>query len=140
MDPAPCNVCSGRIYAFDPDGCFRQNPVPYSKVFKERLQNKKSLNNYKMNDDIENKVLCLIKRIQLQSIDITGSYHQWFQIGCSLAKEFGESGRQLFHNVSRYHLNYTVGETDKQFDHCLRHSYSYSIGTFMYFCYRNNLF
>jgi hypothetical protein len=42
-------------------------------------------------------------------------------IGIGLGREFGEPGRQYFHEVSRYYPGYNPQETDTQFNNCLKY-------------------
>ncbi|MCH5236958.1 MAG: PriCT-2 domain-containing protein [Muribaculaceae bacterium] len=82
----------------------------------------------------------MIKFIDDNDIDITENRGQWFKIGCALASEYGEEGRPVFHEFSKHYktkfYHYTQEETDKMFDTCMEsyHRYSYSIGTFYYYC------
>jgi hypothetical protein len=72
----------------------------------------------------------VIHQLRTHPADITGDYHQWFEIGCALANEFGESGRDYFHQVSQYYPGYDLPETDHLFDNALTKQYRYGIGTF----------
>jgi len=63
-------------------------------------------------------------------VDITSSYAAWFEIGCSLAAEFGENGRGYFHQISQHHPNYRIDKTNLQYDRCFKGGYSYTIATF----------
>lgn len=67
-------------------------------------------------DDVVN----VISQIESQCIDITANYSDWVNIGFALATEFGETGRSLFHRISRFYLKYEYKDCDKQFDHCLK--------------------
>jgi hypothetical protein len=67
-------------------------------------------------------------------VDVTGGYRHWFEIGCSLANELREAGREHFHAVSQFYAQYQVAETDKQYDACLKYRYRYTIATFYKFC------
>ena len=67
-------------------------------------------------DDVET----VIDRIEASHTDITSSYHNWLKTGFAFADEFRESGRGYFHRVSRFYPNYNYGETEKQYDACLK--------------------
>ena len=43
-------------------------------------------------------------------------YDNWYKIGAALANQFGEEGREYFHQISCYHPKYNRYETDKKFD------------------------
>jgi len=62
----------------------------------------------------------ILSRIESTQTDITASYPDWRDIGFALADEFGESGRDYFHRISRFYPNYSSSDCDKQFDACLK--------------------
>lgn len=68
----------------------------------------------------------------------SGGNKDWYNIGCSLASEFGERGRGFFHAVSQFYHNdkhrYNDEETDKMYNRCLRYCTRYSIRTFFHRC------
>ena len=68
-------------------------------------------------DDID----IIIRRIEDSGVDITDTYESWLNLGFALSDHFGESGRSIFHRLSRFHPEYNQAEADKQYDHCLRH-------------------
>lgn len=53
-------------------------------------------------------------------IDITAGYDNWLRLGFSLSDIFGESGRSLYHDLSRLNSGYNPSECDAQYTHCLR--------------------
>ena len=73
--------------------------------------------------------------IGTEYLDICPTYQSWFEVGCALAKELGENGRQYFHTLSRWHKNYTVSETDDKFDELLKDAerYNYGSGTIFHY-------
>ena len=68
------------------------------------------------NNDVE----IIISRIEAAQTDITASYADWRDIGFALADEFGESGRDYYHRVSRFYSGYSLTDCNKQFDSCLK--------------------
>jgi len=83
-------------------------------------------------DFTKKRVLQIIDSIKSSRIDITEEYAQWFQIGCALANEFGEEGRELFHAVSQNHQKYFHESCNNMFTQCSNNSYKYTIGTFFH--------
>ena len=75
----------------------------------------------------------LINRIVSQGIDITNSYKNWFEVGAALANEYGERGREYFHQLSKFHPEYSPGKCDKQYDHCLRNPGKFTAGTIVHY-------
>jgi hypothetical protein len=78
---------------------------------------KKSYNNYTITSESE-KVDKLIDELNKFSIDITSNYEDWIKIAGALNSEFGENGRGYFHNISKYHKDYSVEGADKKYDSC----------------------
>ena len=73
----------------------------------------------------------VVERIVLAGIDLTDDYNDWFRIGSALAYGLGESGRELYHEVSCMSSKYNVAECDKKYDNCLRTGNgSITLGTF----------
>jgi hypothetical protein len=62
----------------------------------------------------------ILQQLESSQTDITANYANWRNIGFAFADEFGESGRELFHHVSRIYPDYKSTECDKQFDACLK--------------------
>lgn len=70
--------------------------------------------------DNSNDVEATIQQLESNHIDITATYADWRDLGFAFADEFGESGRDYFHRISRFHPDYSPNECDKQFDNCLK--------------------
>src|SRR5690554_179713 len=66
-------------------------------------------------NDIEN----YITAIEHSGTDLTGDYKNWRDIGFAFADEFGESGRDYFHRISRFYSGYDSKECDEQYTNCL---------------------
>ena len=85
--------------------------------------------------DTQTRVETMINQITSTGADVTGNYETWLSIGFALAREFGESGRQYFHDVSRNHPGYKFSECERQFSHCLKSNRGgVSINTFFHLC------
>ena len=81
------------------------------------------------------RVIILIHKLKRKRIDITRNYNEWFDIGCSLASEYGVKGLPLFQAVSSLHPNYDPDKCAKQYRQCLKHNYKkIQIATFFYIC------
>lgn len=69
-----------------------------------------------------------------RSATLRGGYQQWFEMLCALASTFGEDGREYAHRLSKYGEKYYPGDTDLQYDECLKHGgYAYNFGTILYY-------
>ncbi len=139
IDPACSNVDRLRFWSYDPDAYFNPNAATYSKLTADRTATF-SRNTYTLppvggqrhiEGDNATKVEAILQQIEATRTDITDGYDNWFAIGCALANEFGESGRDYFHRVGQFHPKYSNGDTDRQFSYCLRmKSNRFTLGTF----------
>ena len=71
--------------------------------------------------DLQEEIELLTKIIEERSIDIAPDYNSWRDLGFALADALGENGRDYFHRISRFYLNYSYDEAEKQFTACLNH-------------------
>ena len=78
-------------------------------------------------EDIE----IITQRIEATRTDITAGYSNWRDLGFALADALGESGRSIYHRISRFNDGYTSEECDRQYDRCLNaHGTGITIRTF----------
>ncbi len=79
----------------------------------------------------ENDIELITRRIESSQTDITSGYANWRDIGFALSSELGESGRDIYHRVSRFNGGYSPEECDRQYDRCLNaHGTGITIRTF----------
>ena len=141
IDKACSDITRLRFYSWDDDAYFNEEAVEFEQIYEFRKIIEKSLSitpykklsNNGSENATKNRVVKIISRISASSIDITENYEQWFQIGCSLANEFGEEGREFFQLVSQNYPKYHSEATDRLFNQCIEKSYSYKIGTFFHY-------
>jgi hypothetical protein len=62
----------------------------------------------------------ILSQIMAAGYDLTGSYGEWLKIGFAIASEYGEAGREYFHEISQFHPKYKPTEADQQFTRCLQ--------------------
>ncbi|SHI95690.1 Primase C terminal 2 (PriCT-2) [Tangfeifania diversioriginum] len=62
----------------------------------------------------------VLRRIENYQVDLTMNYEDWIRLAFAFADEFGETGRDYFHRVSRFYSEYNSTECDRQFDRCLK--------------------
>lgn len=80
---------------------------------------------------IQNEVEVVTRRIENSRLDLTCNYQDWLKLGFAFADEFGETGRNWFHRISKFHPEYDPAKCDEQFDKCLKRGKSgVSIKTF----------
>jgi hypothetical protein len=145
IDKSCGDVTRLRGYSYDPKAYFNESAMVYSQLFDNKIKTSsttfKPKKNYKFKElsNTQHKVANILAKIQETCIDITGDYGQWSQIGCALANEFQEDGREMFHLVSRYHMEYDANKTNNMFNSCLKGSYRYTLGAFFHWAEHYNL-
>lgn len=109
IDPACGNISRARFVSYDEALQIRNSKV--FKPIKIDEEPHKVANNsfyYHSTDKFE-RLLSII------NTDITGDYYQWFQIGRAIANEYGSSGVEYFHQLSRYSPKYDREYLNKQY-------------------------
>ena len=138
IDKACADVSRLRGYSYDENAYLNENAVVFEQFFEYKSKKapriiKPVIRGNQCNEKTTyNKVMRVANKLYNSSIDITKNYEHWFQIGCALANEFGEEGRDIFHLVSQTHPKYHPDECDSFFTDRLEGGYDYSIGTFFH--------
>lgn len=84
-------------------------------------------------DGVEKDIEDVTKRIEAASVDITGGYAEWRDLGFALTDALGEAGRQYYHRISRFYREYSFNETEVQYNRCLKaKGYGVTIATFFH--------
>ena len=134
-----------RGYTYDPRAYFNESAIVYSHFHDNDIKaapkpfKVKTHYTFTNGSNTRDKVINILIKIKNVQIDITGDYGQWFQIGCALANEFGEEGREMFHTVSQFGDKYKFPETNSQFSKCLEHNYGFNIGIFFHWAEEYNM-
>lgn len=131
IDEKPGNVASLRGYSWDESAHFNHSAKPFALLEEARPERyeRKAATPRPQSTEAE-KVEAILQQAEAARVDITSGYGAWFSIGCALANEFGEAGREYFHRISQWHPEYRAGQTDTQFTACLKQRYRYTLGTF----------
>lgn len=84
-----------------------------------------------------NAIQSYINLIEQSGVDITSNYQTWRDIGFAIAEEFGESGRDYYHRISRNYSAYNATECDEQFNKCLNaKGHGITIATFYHYAHQ----
>ncbi len=130
IDSACRNVSRLRGCTYDPQPYINPEAEPFTQWCKLPAVEQRKSDPVKTNRNVET----LIARIEETGTDITERYKQWFRVGCALASEFGEEGRDYFHRLSRQNPGqYNYQECDAQYTKCLT-SDRITIATFFHRC------
>jgi hypothetical protein len=88
----------------------------------------------------DNDIESYITAIEQSGTDITGNYATWRDLGFALAEEYGESGRDYFHRISKNYSGYNTKECDAQFDKCLNaKGHGITIATFYHYSHQSGI-
>lgn len=98
-------------------------PKPYSPVTSASNSSTAKFST-SHDDDEEENIMKLVEYLREHDINLTASYDDWTRIGLALANHFGESGRQIFHELSQADSRYNPTECDKKYNSYLRGSSS----------------
>jgi VirE N-terminal domain len=142
VDPQCININRLRYQSYNtPETSWFNHAAP---VWKHRIKiEKKSATELPKGISNERVKQC-VQRIVDNEIDITAGQN-WLAIGCAFINEFGEFGRELFHDVSKFWTEidpitkrvvkkYDPIETDKKYTYWMKRGYPYTIRTFFYIC------
>ena len=133
IDTSCSDVSRLRFTSYDDAPYININAKPYNKIIPTKSFTVRPINAITDNPKIGSNVERLLDDIELLGIDMTVKYRDWFAIGCSIASEFGESGRKYFHQVSQFYYRYNPSETDKQYTACMNDKNEHSIGTLFWY-------
>jgi hypothetical protein len=138
VDRSGSDITRLRFASFDSDPYFNHLATVYEKLYiPPKVQQMQATQQMQ---PCKTPFEALLKKIVETGTDITQGYKNWFEIGCSLASEFGESGRSYYHQLSQHHHEYKPTETDRQFNHCLRHRNGYTINTIYHLAKQAGIF
>lgn len=131
LDQKPKNIASLRGYSWDENAYFNHTAKPL-ELYQSPPVRKQFIDSKDLGKSFKD-VMQLVQIIESKHIDITQGYETWFSIGCSIANNFGEQGREIFHRIGQFNEGYIDHKTDSQYDKCLRNRYSYTLATLFYY-------
>lgn len=140
IDNSCGDVSRLRGYSYDENAYVNENALPFEEVLeKKKISNNPQtsiVKNYKSKH--KRDFLDILEKIKESGVDLTKSYQQWFEIGCAIANEFGEEGRNYFQTVSSNYHQYSDIKVDALYSQCIEKRYDYTIGTFFYYAKQFN--
>ncbi|NNE32226.1 MAG: DUF3987 domain-containing protein [Winogradskyella sp.] len=116
------------------------NPKDWLEVPKEPTKPKSNTATTNVVAVADTDIESYISAIEQSSTDITGSYATWRDLGFALAEEYGETGRDYFHRISKNYAGYDTKECDAQFDKCLNaKGHGITIATFYHYAHQSGV-
>jgi hypothetical protein len=125
IDPLCKDIPRFRFMTSDRDAILNTDAVTFNLQSETKRQVKFPVSS-------QSNIKKLINYLHSSGIDITQGYKQWYEIGCALANEFGEGGRDDFHIISSNYPGYKQSDCDRQYNNCIKHHGSYTIATLFY--------
>lgn len=136
IDTSGSDICRLCFVSYDKD-CFINTNADIFEVIKKPKEIAPAVKQLK---PISNNIEAYISEIEQTATDITGNYETWRNLGFAISEEYGEAGRDYYHRISRFYINYNYQECDKQFSNCLKaKGTGISISTFYYLAHQNNI-
>lgn len=126
-----------RFYSSDPDAYIADSFDIYDRQPQIKLIFKKKPVKSSFSST-QKKVEEKLAIIEDHAIPIAPDYDSYLKIGFAIASEFGESGRDYFHQAVRYHKKYNFRHAEKQYSACLSPG-GIGIGTFFQICKNYNI-
>ena len=116
------------------------NPKDWLEVPKEPTKPKSNIATTNVVAVADNNIESYISAIEQSGTDITGNYAIWRDLGFALAEEYGVTGRDYFHRISKNYAGYDSKECDEQFNKCLNaKGHGITIATFYHNAHQSGI-
>ena len=136
IDTSGSDICRLCFVSYDEDCFINSNADTFEVIIKP----KELTPPIKRSDQVTNDIEAYVSEIEQTATDITGNYETWRNLGFAISEEYGETGRDYFHRISRFYIKYNYQECDKQYTSCLKAKGSgVNISTFYYKAHQNNI-
>lgn len=134
IDKSCSNTNRLRYYSYDEDAYINTNAEVYTTLLDDKretsITDNRELKTVSINDK---SIKDMLDYINNNKLDITNTYQRWLSVTAAIANTYAEQGRDLYHNICRYHKAYNVYECDDKYNDLLVNSLSeYGIGTLFY--------
>lgn len=134
IDKSCSNPNRLRYYSYDNDAYININAEVYTTLLDDKretsLTDNRELKPVSINDK---SIKDMLDYISKNKLDITNTYQRWLSVTAAIANTYAEEGRDLYHNICRYHKAYNVYECDDKYNDLLITPLSeYGIGTLFY--------
>ncbi|MBC7508259.1 MAG: PriCT-2 domain-containing protein [Ferruginibacter sp.] len=116
IDPSGRDNCRPRFVSFDPFLYINDKSLLFKKYL-PKPKAKKITSTIFVKTEFDSVVNEMVK----SSVSCVEDYRDWRDIAFGLADQFGEAGRQYFHQLSSCSAKYETSMCDKQYTHALRH-------------------
>ena len=115
IDTACKNVSRLRFVSYDPDLFINNQAKPAGKKKLKKNDTPKPPPLPSTSSQIDR----IISEIGANGIDLTDNYGDWLNIAFAFATEYGEAGRNYFHNVSAISSKYDFQKAERKYNNAL---------------------
>lgn len=138
IDASCSNVGRLRFVSYDPEPYINPDAEVYAYVVPSAGTQSYKKDRASRTDEerasIDYRTLCIVSEVCHTKTDITAGYQVWWCLACSLASEYSDAGRAMFHAISQWNPDYDEGQTDLEFDKALGYKkHTASIATLFYY-------
>jgi hypothetical protein len=122
------SVNQPRTYAYDPNGYFNHNAIPYTRV--KAIPPPRQFVAMSSDPDTDaGRVEDGLRQLEAINGYMGETEPEWHGVARAFANVFGEAGRDYFHRASSNHSGYTPGDADKKYNNALRSPGNATLGT-----------
>jgi hypothetical protein len=115
-DPSCRDVSRARIVSYDPHLYVNERSEKFTIYPKKQTALKKIPEVVFVKSDFDS----IVQEIVSRRLDITGDYQTWLRLAFAISDKLGEAGRNYFHQVSQFHLEYKPDLCDRQYTNCMK--------------------
>lgn len=115
VDPSGKDVSRPRYVSYDPSIYINTAAAKFKKYLPKPKARKIQSTIFVQSEFDE-----VIKKMVDANVSCVEDYRDWVEIGFGLADQFGEGGRNYFHQLSACSAKYETSMCDRQYTHCLQ--------------------
>jgi hypothetical protein len=131
------NANDARFLSYDPNAILKKHFKVYDRL-PVKTRPKRKLIGHIENSTID--IPYIIAQVQSKRLDIAPDYETYRNIGFALADEYGERGRDVFHELVCYSPKYDFKQADVQYTKCLQsNGKGITIGSLIHYCNTNDI-
>jgi predicted P-loop ATPase len=132
VDPSGKDTCRPRFISFDPELFINDRALLFKKYLPKEKKRKIVSTIFVQSEFDE-----VVKKMVDANVSCVEDYRDWLTVSFGLADQFGEAGRQYFHQLSSCSSKYETSMCDRQYTHAIkregRNGSKITIATIYYF-------
>lgn len=116
-DPACINANRARYISYDPEAYLNPSAEVWSIAEVPAQFEQQVRGNAAWHEGEGHQIICAAIEA---GVDLTTTEQNWFRLGKWVAQQYGDDGRELFHQLSQFHPEYSTCECDKKYTYLVR--------------------